>query len=64
MNLKSRRTLSQNHHRYVAGVSAFDYMSITVHQASFQSDVCQMCPKHTSKPMQLCITEEKEMTIF
>lgn len=47
-----------------SGVSAFDYMSITVHQAPFQSDVCQMCPKHKSKTMQLCIRDEKEMTIF
>lgn len=46
------------------GDSAFEYLSITVQQALFQSEVCQIYPKHTSKTMQLFTMGEKVMTIF
>lgn len=46
------------------GDSGFDYLCITVQQALFQSEVCQIYPKHTSKTMQLFIVGEKIMNIF
>lgn len=46
------------------GDSAFDYLSISVQQALFQSEVCQIYPKDTSKSMQLFAASEKVMTIF